>query len=233
MLTPPFKQHLSREFGAEERYHIYQRLIPIHQPSATDPHGLPEKSAKTQNASEKKGMWREKTCFRQDFQHHKFWNNICMSERMNPESQVKWQGMHGTLPPKKMHFIGGGPTRCLMRIATVQRSSCKSRTPKKKFPTSMSATCSEDTKTRDVKRHDIYIYILYILYIYIPNCLTRHHHIVYSLEDMSDVLIFHLGCQTASRGHQGGQGTACRRKRRRRSRSCCWVSVGSRTRRMR
>lgn len=230
MLTPPFKQHLSREFGAEERYHIYQRLIPIHQPAATDPHGLPEKSAKTQNASEKKGIWREKNMFsRQDVQqvferHLHAWND---------ESQVKWQGMHGTLPPKKRtHFIGGCPTRCLMRIATVQRSSCKSRTPKKKFPTSISATCSEDTKTRDVNRHDIYWYTTYILCIYVyiklPYKTSSH-----CLEDMSDVLIFHLGCQTASRGHQGGQGTACRRKRRRRSRSCCWVSEGSRTRRMR
>ena len=230
MLTPPFKQHLSREFGAEERYHIYQRLIPIHQPAATDPHGLPEKSAKTQNASEKKGIWREKNMFsRQDVQqvferHLHAWND---------ESQVKWQGMHGTLPPKKRtHFIGGCPTRCLMRIATVQRSSCKSRTPKKKFPTSISATCSEDTKTRDVNRHDIYWYTTYILCIYVyiklPYKTSSH-----CLEDMSNVLIFHLGCQTASRGHQGGQGTACRRKRRRRSRSCCWVSEGSRTRRMR
>ena len=230
MLTPPFKQHLSREFGAEERYHIYQRLIPIHQPAATDPHGLPEKSAKTQNASEKKGIWREKNMFsRQDVQqvferHLHAWND---------ESQVKWQGMHGTLPPKKRtHFIGGCPTRCLMRIATVQRSSCKSRTPKKKFPTSISATCSEDTKTRDVNRHDIYWYTTYILCIYVyiklPYKTSSHF-----LEDMSNVLIFHLGCQTASRGHQGGQGTACRRKRRRRSRSCCWVSEGSRTRRMR
>ena len=165
MLTPPFKQHLSREFGAEERYHIYQRLIPIHQPAATDPHGLPEKSAKTQNASEKKGIWREKNMFsRQDVQqvferHLHAWND---------ESQVKWQGMHGTLPPKqRTHFIGGCPTRCLMRIATVQRSSCKSRTPKKKFPTSISATCSEDTKTRDVNRHDIYWYTTYILCIYV------------------------------------------------------------------
>lgn len=85
MLTPPFKQHLSREFGAEERYHIYQRLIPIHQPSATDPHGLPEKSAKTQNASERKGIWREKTCFRARM-FNKFLNDICVPETMNLKS---------------------------------------------------------------------------------------------------------------------------------------------------
>ena len=159
MLTPPFKQHLSREFGAEERYHIYQRLIPIHQPSATDPHGLPEKSAKTKNASEKKGIWRENKMFPPGC-FNKFLDDICMPETMNLKSNDR--GCTAPCHQKKTHFIGGCPTRCLMRIATVQRSSCKSRTPKKKFPTSISATCSEDTKTRDVNRHDIYIITVYI-----------------------------------------------------------------------
>ena len=94
---------------------------------------------------------------------NKFLGDICVPETMNLKSNDR--GCTAPCHKKKTHFIGGCPTRCLMRIATVQRSSCKSRTPKKKFPTSISATCSEDTKTRDVNRHDICIYI-YIYCIY-------------------------------------------------------------------
>ena len=174
MLTPPLKQHLSREFGAEERYQIYQRLIAIRQPSAKDPRKLPWKErwkrcfwqGWTQNAPKNYGIWGKKIDFARIFNSTSFGMTFaCLKAWISNHITVDAQ--HADPATQKSAFHRWSPKQVPNEDCDRTKEQLQDQNAQEKVP--HLHVSSEDKKTRDVNEHDL---------IFISNFLAWYHHIV-------------------------------------------------------